>query len=1187
MTVYGSRLYGSFKYGIASTTDISVYPFTTQSLDYGTINLSWIYPTPTANFTNFSIVRNPSGFPVTPDGGDLIFKTTKTALNTAGALGLEGTLTDTGSFYDPITGSITPTYRAFTAEDTNNSIYVNLYKDYYGNVITNGEFDVNTSGWAGGPSTTLSRVSSSGNPVYSGSYGLRASNSAFTSDDYWFATNSSFAMGPMQEIKASMWLYSGGATSSVKIQTVFYALNGDIVGSTISNPITLSGSSFTNAVFKTTTVANTVYVRLFVFAVKTASTPASIFADKITLEKLDYLNVRVGQKVSYVASGYLTEANAGSGVIGNTTVAAINGTSLTLSNAASIPAGTELTFTPTFLTPGKTYYYSAFVLSNNYWVRVGTALGTSIKNYNTADILYNLLPQVYRTPSSLDSENKNNDLYNFLRVIGVEYDLIKTKVENASSRYNIANVDGRLLPAMMDQMGFSYESGLGIQQSRRVLSNADYIYLNKGTGQGLKQFVTSFTGYPATIAPFKNLFLTLDCSSFEKSTGFWRAAGTALSVQLTTADEEGGSPAPYSEAASPTRYPNSQLGYLKAQVTSVAAGSNYVLRYGNSQDFAAITRGSNNSTAGFSFITITTDTEHGFSVGDTINLQDMAPIYINGIHEIVAVPDTKSFVFYDSSVTTSETIYPDGIAVAFLHDPTLYGIPVTAGTAYTFSIYSMADTTLRSISVGVLWYDKLGNLITDGATVNAVNNAVGSWTRIYNRNSTAPAYAAYADVYIRINSPADGEIHYFDAAQFEEAASETTYTDSRRVDVHLNSPRVNEVINPGFETDVSNWTVAGLSVSLASETGASNRYPTSAVGLGTAASSKSAKLTVLNSLTNFTSDTSIAVTAGKYYSLSAYVKGVDWYTATPSITWKNSLNEVIGTTTGTETTLSSNAFNRISLTALAPGATTTVNLISNPNFETNLLGWSAYIGLLSRVSFPSYIGSYSLKNSSGIIAIGSRYVVSTATSYAAVTPGLPYTASAYARGDFATNTIIGINWRNSSGTIISQPERSVATTSTTWTRLVLTETAPANAVFAEIVLSTLNVGGGDEGAYYDAVLLEQSDSASSYPLIATSADIKFTFTPSTTGSSISIYVDSVLFEQSDTVNAYFDGNTGYNVIEDLIWEQNSAGTAGTPSTGRSLYYPNRITTQNRLDAVLADYVPLGTSYAAIIGTTIS
>lgn len=886
MAVYGSKVYGAFKYGAATTTDISVYPFTTQSLDYGTIKLSWVYPTSTADFDIFSIVRSPLGFPITPDGGDLIFKINKSGpggISTAGTggtslLGLEGNLPapDTGSFYDPITGLITTTYTSTVAYDTNGSTSVTL------------------------------------------------------------------------------------------------------------------------------TAANA--------------------------------NIKVGQAVKYTPSGLLTGANAGSGIVGGTTVAAINGTNLTLSNAAAIPAGTTLTFTPTFLTPGKSYYYSAFVFSKGYWIRVGTALGTSVKNYNTADIMYDSLPQIYRTsPSSstLDSNNKNNDLYNFLRVIGVQYDFIKTKVETANNRYDMVNVGGKLLPALMDQMGFSYESGLGIHQGRRLLSNADYIYLNKGTGQGLKQFVTSFTGYPATIAPIVNLFLTLDCSSFETSTGFWKPLGTAITIEKTTATAEGGAPIPYAESASPANYANSQLGYLKATILSVAAGSTYTFTSGVSTDSIAISgTTSNNSSAGFSYITLTTDTEHGLSVGDTVIIQGMAPNYINGSSTIIAIPDTKSFTFYEASATSSISIAPLGASGSVnVFNPVLYGIPVTAGTAYTFSIYSRAKTTLRSISVGTVWYDKLGNTV-NATTINSVNNSTSAWTRISDINRIAPTYAAFAVPYVRINSPANGEIHYFDAAQFEAATSTTTYEDSRRVDIYLNAPRVNEIINPGFEDSgggVAGWGSTGTVVFTAL-TGAGNVYPTAAVGLGTAISTQSAVLGANASTSTMSPSNPIAITGGAQYAFSAYVKGSNPDSVTVTVVWKNSGGLTIQTDTSAALTLPTSTFSRLSLAPIS----------------------------------------------------GSTQMIAPAT--------------------------------------------------------------------------------------------------------ATTASITITFTGA---SGRTYYVDSVLFEKSSYVNAYFDGSTGYNITDDLAWEQNAAGTKGTAGTGRSLYYPNRLTTQNRLKAVLEEYLPLGTSYSAIIGTTIT
>jgi hypothetical protein len=968
MTAYGLRTYGTFRYGAPPATDISAYPFTTQSLDYGSIKLSWVYPLTTSIFTSFIIVRSPIGFPVTADNGDLIYKTTQSALSSGSLLGTVGTLTDIGGFYDPITGSFTTTYSGVTSLGIINSK----------NVTIN-------------------------------------------------------------------------------------AVNNDI---------------------------------------------------------------KVGQLVTYTPSGLLTGPNAGAGIVGGTTVSAVTvdsaNTYVTLSDYATIPVGTTLTFSPTFLTLGKTYYYSIFALSNSAWQRVGTALGTAIKNYKTADTMYDSLPEIYKAAlatSSSTSANKNVDLYNFLRVFGVQHDLIKTKVENAKNRYDVSNLDGRLIPALMDQMGFTYESGMGLQQGRRLLKYASSIYLNKGTGAGIKQFVSSFSGYSASLGTSKNLFLTLDCSSFEAGDGFWGNTGSYSIISKTTAAAEGGSPSPVQVTSSPNGYPNSQSGYLK--MTSLAnSGGPYVsyeFSYGISQDTVNISTSTVSPATNYSYVTLTTDTEHSFRPGQSVVISNMNPPYLNGVQKITATPDSRTFTIYSSAMTGSQPIRPYGSAVIAsgstitggattvsittsllhyivpgqsvtisgvlplyfagttlpinstyvaaagttgttlvlttgtltsnttttaegstfvspatvnLYDVKNCGIPVTAGSSYYFSIYSQAKTTLRAITTGIKWYDQYGTYLSS-ATTGTNNNAVGSWTRISSSfPSTAPASAFYASPYVSYTAASFGDVHYFDCAQFEKVPGSltTTYADSRRVDIYLNAPRINGVINAGFEAGTTGWSVpTGGSLSLDT----SNVYPTSAVGLGTAISTQSAKITASGSTTALStapvvSSYYIDVTAGNPYSVSAYVKGSHTDSVTIGVSWYAG-STFISTTTSASTTLSTSAFTRISWTPVSSSATQMI--------------------------------------------------------------------------------------------------------------------APATATKAVI---TLTFSGANTHIYY---------------------------------------VDSVLFESSYTVNNYFDGGTGYNVLDDLVWEQNAAGTRGTSGTGRSLYYPNKQLVQSRLNTVLSDYMPIGSNYALFIGTT--
>ena len=227
------------------------------------------------------------------------------------------------------------------------------------------------------------------------------------------------------------------------------------------------------------------------------------------------------------------------------------------------------------LIPGHTYYYSIFVQETvqNTWVKAGEALGVSVKDYGTREQSYEYLPAIFKiknTFSASDNEDAiNDDLYNFLSIFAIEHDLFKTSAQNVSERYDILNLDGRLVPAMLNQFGLTYEPYVGLQQARILLRNAIKIYSEKGSIQGLKTYVKAFSGYNCRLKPVTNYMLDVNSSSFKESIGFWQSISNATLVQGDATSE---SPTidPYSEASSPSNYPNGQAGFLKVTATAAA-----------------------------------------------------------------------------------------------------------------------------------------------------------------------------------------------------------------------------------------------------------------------------------------------------------------------------------------------------------------------------------------------------------------------------------------------------------------------------------------------------------------------------------------------------------------------------------------------------------------------------------------
>lgn len=476
---------------------------------------------------------------------------------------------------------------------------------------------------------------------------------------------------------------------------------------------------------------------------------------------------------------------------------------------------------------GKTYYYSIFVrrTSDSKWFNAGVALGTAVKNYGTAELMYNYLPFMYRTPSinglTTNVSEVNTDLYNFISLYAFEYDKFKTDAENIKARYDISNLNGYLIPAMMNQFGFTYEKEMGLQQGRRLLQNAIAIYSKKGSIAGLKTFVSAFSGYNVTLGIVKNLMLNLNDSSFEKSVGGWDTATNATLSRITGASE---SPAvtPYLESTSPANYPNATSGLLKVVITAAATAS--------------------------------------FSCGEDS-------------------PKTK-------------------------------GIPVTAGDAYSFTIYSRGKTSARSISINIKWYDSLGVYISSGTAATSTNST-SAWARATKVTATAPSTASFAVPTVSIASGGAGEIHYFDAAQFEAGSSATDYVDARRIDIYLGANRINLVKNPSFESVTTNWaSLGGGTLSVVS-------------GGAVTGSSNSVRRTSTGAIVQY----GIPVVEGTPYALSGYAKGPAGTTVKPSLYYKDSLgNYVGGMINGSSVTLNSSTWTRTSLLHTPPATAVTVDV---------------------------------------------------------------------------------------------------------------------------------------------------------------------------------------------------------------------------------------------------------------------
>ena len=662
------------------------------------------------------------------------------------------------------------------------------------------------------------------------------------------------------------------------------------------------------------------------------------------------------------------------------------------------------------LVQGQFYYYSIFVysLSTYSWVIAGTALALSVKDWGNSERLYDYLPGIYKItqPYTATADWENDKLYQFLNNFGFELDYEQTLTELVKDRYNIEKVSGKLIPTMMNQFGQTYEPAIGLQQNRKLLRDAVTLTKQKGSKDGLKAFIKDFTGWaiPEPIAGTpnptvtgvttgKNLMLDYNDSSFEESTGHWYSAdGTALMDNLQI--QQINSFKLVSNVA--TLYIGDNEYDVGNQV--VVSGLPYPLF--NSATPVTITAVNQASYISFSLTGTDVAETSGYNVSTT-SYGTVTPSPIPWVEPTApALSPNKAtgiMAIYNAGATT-QTIS------AFCGDdaPITKGIPVTAGQTYTFSFYiSRGNFTARSVTPKIKWYNRFGALLSTSSGSGVSDNVAnfGSTSRPY-VSAAAPTDAYYACPGMSIASVANlasNEHHYVDACQFELSGSATDFEEARLIKVVLRGNRINELVNPNFNSTGSPWTVTG-----GTKTMMTNTYePTTEVFTINTASITSNVATV-----NLTLPHSLPVGA------SVVISGVTG----------GSAGNYNGTRTITAVTLTSFSY-----------AVTASN--------SSVTGGTAYKAGTSLKATAS----------STTMAISSWDGSTTAQHMGIYYPDTSYTFSVYMQALTATESAtLKIKWYNSSHTLISTSSSAsaVSVPTTGWTRGYLTATAPSTTAYA-------------------------------------------------------------------------------------------------------------------------------------------
>jgi hypothetical protein len=498
-----------------------------------------------------------------------------------------------------------------------------------------------------------------------------------------------------------------------------------------------------------------------------------------------------------------------------------------------------------------------------------------------------------------------------------------------------------------------------------------------------------------------------------------------------------------------------------------------------------------------------------------------------------------------------------------VNNPITKGIPVTEGETYTFSIFSAASTTTRNVRLGIQFYDRFGGALGTLQQGVPVSNATLTWDSPTLRpfaTAIAPTDAHYASVAVNISNTAVSEVHYFDAAQFEQAISKTAFEDARRINVTLKANRINEIKNPSFTLSSSPWVATNAALTLdSSKPGVDIKE---FVVINKQLTSNVATLTVSDSyLPIFVGDNIVVSGVGSPFDGAYLVTSSDPIGKTVSYA---KVNAPISSTAVSPSGLVSIAGDSLKVT---PSGSSLVSVVGHTS-TTN------YFNVLADNDYTFSVYTQPETNSEVITASISWYTSS--NTLISTTNGVPtkcpptYTISqAVLSGNVATITLNEpydfLNYAGNDKSYILVDGLGSPYDGTWEISSALNNTVSYARVNANIALATVNGTATPNGVWY------RISATGTAPSTAAKASIKVSWNPYNSGAVV--YLEDALFEKASFVLDYFDGSrSGQEDSTSLVWE-------GAVEASRSHFYKNKFAVEDRLKREISKNILLGSTFA--------
>jgi len=154
---------------------------------------------------------------------------------------------------------------------------------HYTNLLANGNFEVDATGWSLLTTGTFVRTTSQ---FYMGVASAQLSSTLTTTADYGVRTTTTMTSQVGSKYKGSVWVKGNSNTSASAINVVFYNSGGSVIQNTSSGWININTTEWTQVSWSDVAPVNSVRVEIRVYGKKVTGATASMFIDNAKIENL-------------------------------------------------------------------------------------------------------------------------------------------------------------------------------------------------------------------------------------------------------------------------------------------------------------------------------------------------------------------------------------------------------------------------------------------------------------------------------------------------------------------------------------------------------------------------------------------------------------------------------------------------------------------------------------------------------------------------------------------------------------------------------------------------------------------------------------------------------------------------------------------------------------------------------------